>query len=138
MAIITTWIGFQVGIISDALLNIEGFDLSAYGLFLNSIPYSFYPFLAIVLVGLIVGTGKDFGPMLKAEQKAIDSDKTTLENLTSSKKINAHSQENDLFVKENISYKARNAVIPIGVLVFSMFYFVFTSGQGSTIERNTR
>ena len=130
VAIITTWIGFQVGIISDALLNIEGFDLSAYGLFLNSIPYSFYPFLAIVLVGLIVGTGKDFGPMLKAEQKAIDSDKTTLKNLTSSKKINAHSQENDLFVKENISYKASNAVIPIGVLVFSMFYFVFTSGQG--------
>ena len=69
VAIITTWIGFQVGIISDALLNIEGFDLSAYGLFLNSIPYSFYPFLAIVLVGLIVGTEKDFGPMLKAEQK---------------------------------------------------------------------
>ena len=134
VAIITTWIGFQVGIISDALLNIEGFDLSAYGLFLNSIPYSFYPFLAIVLVGLIVGTGKDFGPMLKAEQEAIDSDKTTLENLTSSKKINAHSQENDLFVKENVSYKASNAVIPIGVLVFSMFYFVFTSGQGSTLK----
>ena len=134
VAIITTWIGFQVGIISDALLNIEGFDLSAYELFLNSIPYSFYPFLAIVLVGLIVGTGKDFGPMLKAEQKAIDLDKTTLENLTSSKKINAHSQENDLFVKENISYKASNAIIPIGVLVFSMFYFVFTSGQGSTLK----
>ena len=134
VAIITTWIGFQVGIISDALLNIEGFDLSAYGLFLNSIPYSFYPFLAIVLVGLIVGTEKDFGPMLKAEQEAINSDKTTLGNLTSSKKINAHSQENDLFVKENISYKARNAVIPIGVLVFSMFYFVFTSGQGSTLR----
>ncbi len=134
VAIITTWIGFQVGIISDALLNIEGFDLSAYGLFLNSIPYSFYPFLAIVLVGLIVGTGKDFGPMLKAEQEAIDSDKTTLKNLTSSKKINAHSQENDLFVKENISYNASNAVIPIGVLIFSMFYFVFTSGQGSTLK----
>ena len=59
--------------------------------------------------------------MLNAEQNAIDLDKTTLENLTSSKKINADSQENDLFVKENISYKASNAVIPIGVLVFSMF-----------------
>ena len=134
VAIITTWIGFQVGIISDALLNIEGFGLSAYGLFLNSIPYNFYPFLAIVLVGLIVGTGKDFGPMLKAEQKAIDTDQTNIGILTSSKRRNAHSQENDLFVKKNISYNASNAVIPIGVLVFSMFYFVFTSGEGSTLK----
>ena len=134
IAIITTWIGFQVGIISDALLNIEGFDLSAYGLFLNSIPYSFYPFLAIVLVGLVVGTGKDFGPMLKAEQKALNSNQSSSVDLSSSEKSNAHSQENDLFVKENISYKASNAIIPIGVLVFSMFYFVFTSGEGSTLK----
>ena len=134
IAIITTWIGFQVGIISDALLNIEGFDLSAYGLFLNSIPYSFYPFLAIVLVGLVVGTGKDFGPMLKAEQKALNSNQSSSVDLSSSEKIDAHSQENDLFVKENISYKASNAIIPIGVLVSSMFYFVFTSGEGSTLK----
>ena len=134
IAIITTWIGFQVGIISDALLNIEGFDLSAYGLFLNSIPYSFYPFLAIILVGLVVGTGKDFGPMLKAEQKALNSNQSSSVDLSSSEKTDAHSQENDLFVKENISYKASNAIIPIGVLVFSMFYFVFTSGEGSTLK----
>ena len=134
IAIITTWIGFQVGIISDALLNIEGFDLSAYGLFLNSIPYSFYPFLAIILVGLVIGTGKDFGPMLKAEQKALNSNQSSSVDLSSSEKTDAHSQENDLFVKENISYKASNAIIPIGVLVFSMFYFVFTSGEGSTLK----
>ena len=134
IAIITTWIGFQVGIISDALLNIEGFDLSAYGLFLNSIPYSFYPFLAIILVGLVVGTGKDFGPMLKAEQKALNSNQSSSVDLSSSEKTDAHSQEDDLFVKENISYKASNAIIPIGVLVFSMFYFVFTSGEGSTLK----
>jgi len=134
IAIITTWIGFQVGIISDALLNIEGFGLSAYELFLNTIPYSFYPFLAIVLVGLIVGTGKDFGPMLKAEQNAINSDQTHPESVTPSDKTDVHSQENDLFVKENISHKARNAIVPIGVLVFSMFYFVFTSGEGSTLK----
>ena len=35
----------SVGIISDALLSIDGFNQSAYTLFLNSIPYSFYPFL---------------------------------------------------------------------------------------------
>jgi hypothetical protein len=40
----------------------------------------------------------------------------------------------ELFVKQNINLKARNAVIPIAVLVFSMFYFIFTSGDGDTIK----
>ena len=60
IAVITTWIGFQVGIIADALPGLEGLDESAYMLFIHSIPYSFYPFLAIVMVGLIVTSGKDF------------------------------------------------------------------------------
>ena len=56
IAIITTWIGFQVGIISDAIEGLSGLDESAYLLFLHSIPYSFYPFFAIFLVGLVVTT----------------------------------------------------------------------------------
>ena len=133
IAIITTWIGFQIGIISDALLNINGFNQSAYTLFLNSIPYSFYPFLAIVLVGLVVGTGRDFGPMVEAEKNARKGIKYT-PNVSSSQDKETSSEENDLYVKENIKYLASNAIIPITVLIVSMFYFVFSSGQGSTLK----
>jgi len=134
IAIITTWIGFQIGIISDALLSIDGFNQSAYTLFLNSIPYSFYPFLAIVLVGLVVGTGKDFGPMLEAEQNARDGVKYTPGSSSLSQKTETIHEESDLYVKKNISYLASNAIIPITVLVVSMFYFVFSSGEGSTLK----
>jgi len=132
IAVITTWIGFQIGIISDALLSIEGFHQSAYTLFLNTIPYSFYPFLAIVLVGLVVCTGRDFGPMLESEIKAKKGENHNTDLSSTTPETSA--EENDLFVKENVPYLASNAVIPITVLVVSMFYFVFTSGEGSTIK----
>ncbi|MBT5219428.1 MAG: Na+/H+ antiporter NhaC family protein, partial [Woeseia sp.] len=70
VAIITTWIGFQVGLIDSAIEGLEGITATPYVLFLNSIAYSFYPFLALFFVFLIVYTGKDFGPMYHAEIRA--------------------------------------------------------------------
>ena len=127
IAVITTWIGFQISIISDSIENIGGISESAYLLFIHSIAYSFYPFLALFLVGLVVTTGKDFGPMVEAEIRA-RKDKN--------KKIEEAVQDNgeNLRVKENISYHAANAILPISVLVVSMFYFIFSSGQGDTIK----
>ena len=133
IAIITTWIGFQIGIISDALLSIDGFNQSAYTLFLNSIPYSFYPFLAITLVGLVVGTGKDFGPMFTAEKEARQGIKHN-QIMSSSQTEEPVHEDMDLSVKQNIPHLASNAIIPIAVLIVSMFYFVFSSGEGSTLK----
>ena len=132
IAVITTWIGFQVGIIADALPGLDGLNESAYMLFIHSIPYSFYPFLAIVLVGLIVTTGKDFGPMVRAEKQARMGVEYTPD--LSEVEDESGSDIDDLFVKDNIPHRARNAVIPIAVLVFSMFYFIFTSGEGDSLK----
>ena len=127
VAVITTWIGFQISIISDSIENISGISESAYLLFIHSIAYSFYPFLALFLVGLVVTMGKDFGPMVDAEIRA---------RKNKNKKVEETVQGNgeELKVKENISYRAVNAILPIAVLVVSMFYFIFSSGQGETIK----
>ena len=125
IAVITTWIGFQISIISDSIENISGITESAYLLFINSVAYSFYPFLALFLVGLVVFTGKDFGPMVDAEKKARKN--TQIKNTK-------QNDSEELKVKENIPYKAINAILPISILIFSMFYFIFTSGQGDTIK----
>jgi len=55
---------------------LQNFPENAYSVFLQSIKYSFYPILTIILVWTIAVTGKDFGPMLKAEQKARRSKNT--------------------------------------------------------------
>ncbi|WP_200797289.1 Na+/H+ antiporter NhaC family protein [Microbulbifer donghaiensis] len=69
IALVTTWIGFEVGLIEDALQG-AGATLEPYGVFLQSIAYSFYPLLALFFVVLVAVTGRDFGPMLVAERAA--------------------------------------------------------------------
>ncbi len=69
LAVISTWVGFEIGLIQDALA-LQGSAESAYAFFLRSLPYGFYPILALVFLFLVAGTGRDFGPMLAAERRA--------------------------------------------------------------------
>ena len=44
IALITTWIGYQIGLVDQALASIPALsDVQAYSVFIHSIPYSFYP-----------------------------------------------------------------------------------------------
>ncbi len=77
VALIGTWIGAEIGFIHDGLAALretpaflEGVALDrgyAYNAFLSSIPYRFYPLLALVMVLLVGLLNRDFGPMRKAE-----------------------------------------------------------------------
>ncbi|MBC8425564.1 Na+/H+ antiporter NhaC family protein [bacterium] len=66
VAVISTWVGFEVGLIQDSLPAGE----SGYLFFLRSLPYNFYPLLTLAMVFLVAVTGRDFGPMAKAEGRA--------------------------------------------------------------------
>jgi len=109
IAIITTWIGFQVGLIDKAIEGLEGIGGSPYVIFLNTIPYSFYPFLAIFFVFVVVYTGKDFGPMYKAEMRARKSG----EVLNSDSTGTTDKSGDDFYHKKGIPCRAVNAILPI-------------------------
>ncbi|MBN1511646.1 MAG: hypothetical protein JXB13_06500 [Phycisphaerae bacterium] len=79
IALIGTWIGAEIGYIQDGLDELARLgtpacvaDVTAYQAFLQSLPYRFYPIFALVLVGLLAGMGRDFGPMLGAERSAVN------------------------------------------------------------------
>lgn len=127
--LISTWIGYQVGVIGDALP--ESVTVSPYFLWLHSIPYSFYSIFAIVMVGLIAYTGRDFGPMLKAEYRA----RTTGELWA--KDSRPLSGTSDLKVAKNASLKPINLWLPIVVLIVLSFYFMWQTGGGSEAESIT-
>lgn len=69
IAVISTWVGFEVGLIQDALAR-SGAEGSGYAFFLRSLPYNFYPVLTLAFVYMVAGSGRDFGPMRRAEQRA--------------------------------------------------------------------
>lgn len=71
VALISTWIGYEVGLIDQALDAIGRTDINAYAFFLEGLPYRFYPLLALVFAGAVAFTGRDFGPMRAAEDAAL-------------------------------------------------------------------
>jgi len=67
--LISTWIGYEVGLIEQGLKLIH-WNEDAYSVFIQTIPYRFYPILTLILVFLVSYMGRDFGPMLSAERRA--------------------------------------------------------------------
>lgn len=72
LAVISTWIGFEVSLIADGF-RAAGIEQNAYLYFIQTIPYRFYPLLALFMGFLVAFTGRDFGPMLKAERRAVET-----------------------------------------------------------------
>ncbi|MGR7922725.1 Na+/H+ antiporter NhaC family protein [Zobellella denitrificans] len=124
--LVTTWIGFQVGLIDEALRPLAGFEGSAYGVFLAAIGYSFYPILALLFVFMISLSGRDFGPMLKAEIRAVQRCGGQDEALTDREAI---AEEASIDAKPGIPHRALNAIIPMTVLVLTTLGGIWYTGM---------
>jgi len=84
IALISTWIGFEVGLIADSLVPSGAIadPAAAYGLFIQTIPYRFYPLLMLLLVFMIGFWNRDFGAMLKAERRCRKTGKVLRDGAT--------------------------------------------------------
>lgn len=67
--IVSTWIGYEVGLI-DQGLDLISYPEDGYSVFLRTIPYRFYPIFSFVLALAVGFWGRDFGPMREAEHRA--------------------------------------------------------------------
>lgn len=74
IALISTWIGYEISLISDSFINL-GISENPYLFFIKTIPYRFYPVFTLFFGFLIAYSLKDFGPMLKAEKRAFGEGK---------------------------------------------------------------
>lgn len=66
---VSTWVGYEIALIAAAYKDL-GLQGDVYLIFLQSIPYRFYGILTLLFVFLVAWTGRDFGPMLRAEKRA--------------------------------------------------------------------
>ena len=131
VALVTTWIGYQVSLIGDAIATLDDLTMSAYGIFLNSILYSFYPFMAILLVVLVITTGREFGPMLAAERRA----RSTGVTAPPVKSRVGQDDEAALAMKEGVPPRAFNALIPVAVMILGILVGLYVTGEGDTIGK---
>jgi len=129
IAPISTWIGFEVGLIGAAFAAL-GLDFNPFTVFIASIPFRFYPLLALVLGFTIAASGRDFGPMLHAERRAADSGKL----LNDGDQPLAEYRSDLLEPPEGIKLRAINAVLPILTFVAVTLAGLYTSGSAALAE----
>lgn len=116
VAFVTTWIGAELSYIQDGIRAI-GLEASAYSVFFHSLAYSFYPFLTLGFVLMIIFSGRDFGPMLKAERKARKASSMEIE-MTNGVSKPAH---------------IIDALIPLAVLIFGTIIGLIATGYDASV-----
>jgi len=119
VAFVTTWIGAELSYIQDGI-NVIGVDLPAYSVFFRSLAYSFYPFLTLGFVLMIILSRRDFGPMLKAERKARMASASDMETT----------------VGELRPAHGIDALIPLSVLVFGTIVGLVFTGYDASVWTN--
>jgi Na+/H+ antiporter NhaC len=69
ISVLSTWVAVEVSTYSAQLPGV-GITENAYAIFLQTIPFRFYCLFTLAFVGLLIATGRDFGPMGAAERRA--------------------------------------------------------------------
>jgi Na+/H+ antiporter NhaC len=127
IGLISTWIGYEVSLIADSLDTV-GSDLDAYGVFLQSLPYNFYPILALAFGLYVASSSRDFGPMLRAERRAAGG------KLLSDTAVPLTDFDNDV-LQPPPGRRRRwiNAVLPVFAVLVVTFCSMWFTGRGALI-----
>lgn len=130
IAFVTTWIGAELGYISDGVEQINSmgytFNEGPYSIFLNSLQYAFYPVFTIIFMLIIIRSGKDFGPMYKAEFRARTTGKLVDHKAESAA---AHSEEMTAYEPESyVKISSLNAIIPVSIIILGTIIGLLVSG----------
>ena len=131
LALTTTWIGYEVGLIGTAVDALPGYDEGAYSVFLNSIPYSFYPILALFFVYVVALSRRDFGPMLAAERRARQRGELFRPGSNAEA---AQAEAEAMEPPPDAPRRLMNAVIPILVLVVGVLAGLWITGRAAVAE----
>ncbi|PHN05652.1 Na+/H+ antiporter NhaC family protein [Flavilitoribacter nigricans] len=131
VAFITTWIGAELGYIDDGISQLSGFDtsLTPYAIFISSLKYSFYPILTLLFILMLIYTQRDFGPMLKAEQRAKDTGEVRAIGLEETGE-----DLEDLSPVPGAPLKWHNAVIPVAVVILMTIFGLVDTGMSSSFS----
>ncbi len=128
VALVSTWIGYEVSLIGDALVK-AGSNLNPFSIFLASLPYSFYPVFALATTFAVAVSGRDWGAMLKAERRAGKG-----ELLASGAQPLADFDDSDLAPEEGVPCRWWNAVIPIFLVVLVTMVGLYLTGQQGLLD----
>lgn len=132
LALISTWVGYEISLIKDAYVMIGQPDVNAYAVFVETIPYRFYNILMLAFVFFSAYFLREFGPMHTAAVRAMSTGQ--LSNPNSTGMMNQESST--LAPKEGVEPSIWNAIVPIVTLIIVAFVGFYFNGL-SALEGDT-
>jgi Na+/H+ antiporter NhaC len=133
---ISTWVGYEISLIGDgfaiaAQQNPAGADallaLSPFSVFMETIPYLFYPLLALAFVVLTSAMDRDFGAMVDAERRASSGGGLFRPGAALAVDTSSELME----PKDGVAHKWWNAGLPVLTVVAVVLVGLYTSGRTS-------
>lgn len=113
-----------------SLLVAEGFT-DPFATMIRAVGYNFYPFLALLLVLIIIFSGKDYGPMRAAERRVREEGKL----LSDGAQPMISDELTDVETAAGVKPRAYNMVLPIVLMVLLMPVMLSVTGWEGAMER---
>ncbi|HEV2146455.1 MAG TPA: Na+/H+ antiporter NhaC family protein [Longimicrobiaceae bacterium] len=137
---VSTWVGYEISLIADGLqsasvavaardpeLGRRLADASAFNVFIDTIPYRFYPLLALLFVLLVIWMRRDFGPMYRAEVRA----RTGGGVHRAGAALLTDTSTGAMDPPEGAPLRWVNAAVPVLAVVLTVLLGLYFSGRGA-------
>jgi Na+/H+ antiporter NhaC len=126
LAVISTWIAFEVGLLTDIAERL-GIGMHGYEMFFAIYPFRFYCFTALLFVFANTVLNRDFGPMYESELRAARRDRSNDERGgllrdPIADEIQAPAVSGKIWI---------NAVLPVATVIGGFLTGVLVSGRGA-------
>ena len=132
IAIISTWIGYELSLINDSF-NTIGLHDNAYITFFKTIPYNFYPLFTLAFGFFIAWFNRDMFSMYKAESRAGKGEGLLKKDATPLADVN----NPELMMKEGIRPRWYNGMIPIMTVILTTLAGLWFTGLSASHAANT-
>lgn len=130
---VSTWVGYEISLIADGLriaaeqnpaASEALLAMSPFAVFVETIPFRFYPLLALYFAALTAFTRRDFGPMARAERRAASGGGVFRPGARLMTDTTSHA----LDAKPGAPLRARNALLPVFTVVLVVLGGLWTTG----------
>ncbi|MBC8404775.1 MAG: Na+/H+ antiporter NhaC family protein [Planctomycetes bacterium] len=130
IAILSTWVAYQISTYAPQLPTVGIPASQGYALFLETVPYRFYCLFAMFMVGCVIWTKRDIGPMRRMEEQARDGKDESL--IGAGDGPAAHT-----LALPGVPARWFNGVLPLALMIFGTAGLIYALGAATMNEAIT-